>query len=308
MSSSPSKVSGGNNLTQPHFTPPGGGDITLRSRDGVDFLVHSTQLQLSSSVCCPLTEDATGVSYLLRFIYPNRLPLTISPDILSICLAVVQKYDVGGALEIIDELVTLDTTPHKLLSSDPIRAHRLAAQFNLVKTKVESARLITADRVDFCDLNKVPELAQKYSSLGLVYLMNIQAMRAKVLSDVLFRFDRAPVRPSNSDPDMYWNLICVPCQNGNRGTLKKTPPSWVLAWVQFVYEILLVSCEPFAKSDYLFQASILEKFKGRGDVCQPCLSDFETHSPQRPAFDRWAGFIREVLEAQLGKLEFVYAL
>ncbi|KAG8685308.1 hypothetical protein FRC11_010798 [Ceratobasidium sp. 423] len=321
-SNSVSNVPGGNNSSQSLFTPPSGGDLNLRSSDGVDFLVHSTYLKLASSVFADmistgtredtvqLTEDTVGVSYLLRFIYPNRLPLTISPDMLSVCLAVVQKYDVGGALEIIDELIVLDTLPYKLLTSDPVRLHQLAVQFNLIKSRTAAARLITADRVDFCNLNKVSEHAQKYSSRRLIYLMNLQAMRAKLLSDVLLRFDQAPILPTEPTPNLYLDLSCGRCQSGasTKELFKKAPPTWVLAWARLVYQTLLISPGPLTDSDYLFQSTILEKFRGRVDVCQVCLSGYRVYPVQGPKFDRWAQAIKEVLEAQLAKLELVYAL
>ncbi|KAG8685307.1 hypothetical protein FRC11_010797 [Ceratobasidium sp. 423] len=117
------------------FKPPSGGDLTLRSSDGVDFLVHSTILKFASSVfsdmittgttkdTVELTENARDVSYLLRFIYPNRFPVAISLNELSNCVLVAQKYDVEGALEIIDELIAMDGSPHKPISSDPMRAY-----------------------------------------------------------------------------------------------------------------------------------------------------------------------------------------
>ncbi|KAH7344032.1 hypothetical protein B0J17DRAFT_645088 [Rhizoctonia solani] len=106
--------------TQSLFKPPGGGDLTLRSRDGVNFLVHSTILKFASSVfhdmiathttkTIELTENTSDISNLLGFIYPNRLPLTIGPEMLPGCLEAVQRYGVEGAIEIIDELASLDT-------------------------------------------------------------------------------------------------------------------------------------------------------------------------------------------------------
>ncbi|KAG8750045.1 hypothetical protein FRC11_010809 [Ceratobasidium sp. 423] len=320
--SSPSapNVPTGNNNAQPLFTPPSGGDLTLRSRDGVDFRVHSMILKFVSSVFedmittrttgtpIELTENANEVSYLLGFIYPNRLPLTIDPDMLPGCLTAVQKYDVRGATELIDELITFDTPPYKFLSSDPIRAFQLAIRFNLARTRSATVKLIMADRVDFCDLDKASELARKYSSQGLVHLMNVQAMRAKLLSDVLFVFDNGPIQPPEFDPSMYWNLSCGKCRAGNKEVIKKVPPSWMLAWARLVYETLLISPGPLTDSDHLFQSTILEKFQGRVDVCQVCLSDYKAYPGQRPKFDRWAQAIKEVLEAQLAKLELVYAL
>ncbi|KAL5637137.1 hypothetical protein ACGC1H_000951 [Rhizoctonia solani] len=311
----------GNNTPQ-YFTPPSGGDITLRSSDGVSFLVHSTILKFTSSTfngmiatctsktTIELSESASDVSNLLRFIYPNKLPLTIGPDMLPGCLKAVQKYNVEGAVEIIDELIALDTPPHKFLSSDPIRVFQLALQFNLVKTRAAATPLVisAAGQVDFCDLSQASEFAQKYSPLGLVYLMNFQAMRAKLLSDVLFQFDIAPIQPLQSDPDMFWDLCCQPCRNVNKTAYKRIPPSWALAWVRLVYKTLLISPGPLAKSDYLFQSTVLGRFQERQDVCQECLSDYRLYSNQGVRFDHWAQVIKDALEAQLAKLELLYAL
>ncbi|KDN48047.1 hypothetical protein RSAG8_03063, partial [Rhizoctonia solani AG-8 WAC10335] len=308
----------GNNNPQSLFTPPRGGDITLRSSDGVDFLVHSTILKFASSIfngmiatrtpmtTMELTESASDVSNLLGFIYPNKLPLTISPDMLPGCLQAVRKYDVEGAIEIIDQLIALDTPPHKFLSSDPVRAYQLAARFNLVKTRAAAMPLVMASPVDFCDLNKAPELVQKYSSPGLVYLMNIQAMRAKLLSDILFRYDKAPIQPLDSD--MYWELSCTRCRGSTRELFKMIPPSWALGWVRLIYEALLTSSEPLAKSNHLFRSTSLKQLEKQPSVCQSCLRDFVTIEDQRQIFDRWAQAIKDVLEAQLAKLELVYAL
>ncbi|KAF8708989.1 Broad-Complex, Tramtrack and Bric a brac, partial [Rhizoctonia solani] len=308
------------NSVEPPFVPPSGGDLILRSRDGTNFLVHSTILKFTSPVfedmivsrttmnTIELPETANEISYLLRFIYPNKLPLTIGPGMIPSCLAVVQKYSVGGAIEIIDELISLDinTPAHKLLSSDPARAYQLALRFNLSKTKAAATPLIMAEGVDFCDLEKMEVLTQKYSSLGLACLMNIRAMRAKLLSDVLFKFDHAPVKPTNSSP-IYYRLSCELCRNDSE-LFELVPPSWVLAWVRLVYETLLVSSEPIEKSSYLFQSAILKKFRSRKDVCQRCLNDFEGVEYQGPEFGEWAQGIRRVLDEQLVRLESVYAL
>ncbi|QRW15814.1 The BTB (BR-C, ttk and bab)/POZ (Pox virus and Zinc finger) domain [Rhizoctonia solani] len=168
--------SGGKNGTQSLFTPPRGGDLTLRSSDGVEFLVHSTILKFSSSVfdgmiatgttkdTVELTENANDVSYLLRFVYPNKFPVSISLDELPSCLLVVQKYDIEGALEIIEEIILLDGSPHRLLSSEPIRTYQLAVQFNLAKTKAAVAPLVAIDQTNFCDLSKLSELSNLSSN------------------------------------------------------------------------------------------------------------------------------------------------
>ncbi|CCO31662.1 hypothetical protein RSOLAG1IB_03253 [Rhizoctonia solani AG-1 IB] len=254
------------------FVPPSGGDLILRSRDDTDFLVHSTTLEFTSPVfgdmiaswdtetTIALPETASEVSCLLRFIYPNRLPLTTGSDAIPGCLEIVQKYKVGGAIEIIDELISINAPAHDILSSDPARAYRLSMEFGLVKTKAAAIPLVMAEGDDFCDLDQVEELTQKYSSLGLTCSMNIQAMRTKLLSDVLFRFDRAPIQPTEASSDVFYPLSCGSCQIGNRKVFRSIPPSWALAWLRLVYEALLVSSEPLEESGSLFQSTVLRKF------------------------------------------------
>ncbi|KAJ1308409.1 hypothetical protein OPQ81_004114 [Rhizoctonia solani] len=322
MTPSTLNASKGRNNTQPIFKPPSGGDLTLRSSDGVDFLVHSTYLKLGSSVFAnmiatgttkdtiELTESAVDVSYLLRFIYPNRLPVTISLDELPSCLLVAQKYDVEGALDIIDELIAMDGSPHKPISSDPVRAYQLAVRFGLSKTKLATAPLVTTDRVNFCDLTKLPELSRAYPSLKLIRMMNLQSMRSKVLYDVLFDFKSQPMLPTQNN--FFYDLCCGNCWSGaryNQSTTtegqKKSPTTWSLAWARLAYETLLVS--QIDRSQFLFQATVLQKFIKDDYVCQECLSCIKER-PLESRFESWVGGVKNHLEIQLERLELLYAI
>ncbi|KAF8603552.1 hypothetical protein BDV93DRAFT_523316 [Ceratobasidium sp. AG-I] len=77
--------------------PPLGGDLTLRSNDGVEFLVHSVILGVASSAFAGLlavgtnkdvvnlSENAETLSHILKFIYPNKkMPIMTSFDMLSV--------------------------------------------------------------------------------------------------------------------------------------------------------------------------------------------------------------------------------
>ncbi|CAE6404549.1 unnamed protein product [Rhizoctonia solani] len=318
-----SSISPEKSAMSPFFKPPSGGDLTLRSSDGVEFVVHSTILKLTSSVfndmiatstvkdTIQLTENASDVSYLLRFIYPNRLPVSISLDELSSCLLVAQKYDVGGALEIIDELIAMDGSPHKPLSSDPIRAYQFAVQFNLPKTKVAVAPLVAAasSQTNFCDLTRLPEFARTYPSLKLIRMMNLQAMRSKTLFDLLFDFNNEPMSPT--DVDFFYSLRCSHCWPHSRhGDVtdrhRKSPITWSLAWARLAYETLLVSS--INESHFLFQAAVLQKFTKDDRVCQSCLSRIAESEPYRTRFEAWADTVKQSLKTQLERLELLYTI
>ncbi|KAF8708992.1 Broad-Complex, Tramtrack and Bric a brac, partial [Rhizoctonia solani] len=308
---------------QPLFKPPSGGDLTLRSNDGIEFVVHSTILKIASSVfsdmftastvkdTVQLTENASDVSYLLRFIYPNRLPVTISLDELPICLLITQKYDVGGALEVIDELVAMDGSPHKPLSSDPIRTYQLAVQFNLTKTKSAVAPLVTAaiGKTNFCDLSKLQEYVHTYPSLKLIRMMNLQAMRSKALFDILFHFKSRPMLPE--DVDFFYDLSCGKCWPQSRhddvtkGHLR-CPTTWALSWARLVYDTLLVSSIDTSQS--LFESTILQKLTNDDSVCRQCLSRLENSESYRLRFEAWARGVKRSLETQLERLELLYTI
>jgi hypothetical protein len=254
-----------------------------------------------------LTENANGVSYLLRFVYPNKFPVSISLDELPNCLLVVQKYDIEGALEIIEEIILLDGSPHKPLSSDPIRIYQLAVQFNLTKTKAAVAPLVATNETNFCDLSKLSELSRTYPSLKLIRIMNLQAMRSRVLSDVLFNFRSEPMLPKGED--FFFDLSCSICWHYARyrdATIgcRQLPTTWSLAWARLAYDTLLAST--IDSADFLFQVTVLQKFADDREVCKSCLSGIM--SSYRSRFESWVGGVKESLKLQLDKLEPLYSI
>ncbi|CAE6404521.1 unnamed protein product [Rhizoctonia solani] len=316
-----SSPAGGKSSTQPLFVPPRGGDLTLRSSDGVEFLVHSTILKFASSVfddmiatgttkdTVELTENANDVSYLLRFIYPNKFPVSISLDQLPNCLMVVQKYDIEGALEIIEEIISLDAPPHKPLSSDPIRIYQLAVQFNLTKTKAAVAPLVAVCQTNFCDLSKLSEFSQTYPPLKLVHMMNLQAMRSKVLSDVLFDFENAPMLPA--DDTFFYTLSCHKCWHTARYKdvtegCKQLPTTWSLTWARLAYKTLLTSS--IDRAQFLFQRSVISKFADDRHACIHCLIRIRESNDLLSRFESWVTGVKKSLEMQLETLEPLYSI
>ncbi|QRW15813.1 The BTB (BR-C, ttk and bab)/POZ (Pox virus and Zinc finger) domain [Rhizoctonia solani] len=189
-------------LSVPLFNPPTGGDICLRSKDGIEFQAHTVLLGLASSVfrdmflvgtrreeAIDLTEDATTISIMLEFIYPNRqAPLVTSFETLDNCLRISQKYDLQSMIQTLDTQLSINTTPQSLVHSDPLRAYQLALTFDLPKTKVMAAPLITTAKADLCEPSRLSRVVQSHPSASLIRLIGIQGTRAKILADVLLGF------------------------------------------------------------------------------------------------------------------------
>ncbi|KAF8603538.1 hypothetical protein BDV93DRAFT_523308 [Ceratobasidium sp. AG-I] len=310
------------------FRPPPGGDVTLRSSDGVDFLVHSVVLALASSVfegltvvgtnkdAVDLSETADTVSLMLRFIYPNsKPPMMTGFEMLLRCLQVAQKYDLESTLETLDEQLATNTTPQSLLAISPSQVHQLALQYNLPKAKVAAASLVFTGEMDACNPDILGDLVKYYPSASLVRIAAIQGTRAKILADVLFHFYERPILPDPERPQIFYELSCESCQkwlrkcqrtDAREGLYELNPPSWLLAWSTLVYDTLLAA--PLEKSNHLFDAFILDRFKGSSNVCQECLEDFWKWSYQRDDFNRWAGEVKYELRLRLDSVRHLYAL
>ncbi|KAH7344033.1 hypothetical protein B0J17DRAFT_645093, partial [Rhizoctonia solani] len=307
--------------------PAHGGDICLRAKDGIEFQAHTVLLGLASSVfrdmflvgtrredTIDLTEDAAIISMMLEFIYPNKqTPLVTSFDTLDSCLRIAQKYDIQSMTQTLDTQLSINNTPHSLVHSDPLRAYQLAITFELTKTKMMAAPLVTTSKADLCDPFRLSRVVQSHPSASIIRLIGIQGTRAKILADVLFSFYKRPMLPT--EEHFFYDLSCEPCRGwldmcegseGRAGLYTHHPPSWLLSWANLVYQALLAT--PIEQCDNLFHVTVLERLEGAPTTCQDCLTDFWKFRDQRPKFDKWANNVKTTLKERLACLESLYAL
>ncbi|KAG8683663.1 hypothetical protein FRC08_014152, partial [Ceratobasidium sp. 394] len=158
-----------------------GGDLILRSLDGLEFSVHTMVLSLASPVlahmfCSSAREDVVNVaetsdmlSLMLRSIYPRTPPPIPSFEVLEQGLHLADKYQLDGMrLRLLKEL-SVKGSPISVFSH-PIRAlafattHRLAEQAQL-------AASIASESHDFQNPNDLVELADMMPSIAPVVKM-----------------------------------------------------------------------------------------------------------------------------------------
>ncbi|KAG9110204.1 hypothetical protein FRC07_008221, partial [Ceratobasidium sp. 392] len=188
------------------FDPPSGGDISLRSKDGSVFCVHSVILGLVSSVfsdmfsigkssgeVIELDDDSESISLMLAFIYPSGIWPTIkSIDILEKCLEIARKYNIEKIPQALDRDLALSEANTGLIRyyEDPLRVFRLAVTFGLRKCQTLAAKAITPNHIDLRKPAEIVKVAQEHSNMAhVIGLVSVQTMRTKILTDVLFNFE-----------------------------------------------------------------------------------------------------------------------
>ncbi|KAG8746122.1 hypothetical protein FRC10_005988 [Ceratobasidium sp. 414] len=305
------------------YQPPSGGDISLKSSDGVIFLAHSLLLRLASSVFADmfstathndlveLADDAESVSLMLRFIYPpsfmDDLPITLLEK--SLCIA--QKYDITGITTSVDRiLVSYSSNKDEPIRSDPIHAFCLAAKYGLPKTHKAAREAMKPGGFEFRDSKQIKALVEAFpSASNVIEILGTHCVRTQSLLDLLVGTSAATLLPCTEDNTREWQvMMCEDCfdESGySFGVGGKYEPLWFSRWsVEALYNI---ATRPFKECDYLFQVTILDTIAPGPNVCQACISATRD-ADDGSGFKLWARGVRRKVEEILNEAEHLYNL
>ncbi|CAE6465974.1 unnamed protein product [Rhizoctonia solani] len=186
----------------------GGGDLTIRSTDGVDFSVHSLFLSEASPVFSELLRDENRTKLIqfsdkvdvlaltLKFIYPKPTPIITSTNLLSDAVRVANTYQLENMKSRLREQLLLVDSPVSI-HVNPFGALCVASTHGFVP-EAELAAKVASER---CTLEKEEDLkGLVYATRGrataaLVKLTGIPLVKTRILVDVLFHFERSPMKP-----------------------------------------------------------------------------------------------------------------
>ncbi|KAJ1309961.1 hypothetical protein OPQ81_006720 [Rhizoctonia solani] len=299
------------------FQPPSGGDLTLRSSDGVEFKAHSLLLHIASSVfsdmfqvgtnnhrVVDLAEDSQTISLMLEHIYPVKTPAIDSFGKLEKCLTVAQKYDIKGMMGNLDAELRCGAKS-ELVSGDPLRACVLADSFGL-----SEAGKVLAQLVDWKTQLLTPEALTRLRTLSprselSVRLIGTQAARAAILSEILFAFTQYPMNPSTNPARAI--PICQNCDK-IRSSNVVFIPSWMVHWSHSVYKILVTHDYKDLPSNCnfldpeLLPRLVQQPKVNASMVCSKCVSIVK----QSEEYVAWASRVRDVVDGRLRSLDHLY--
>ncbi|KAG8690060.1 hypothetical protein FRC11_014082 [Ceratobasidium sp. 423] len=222
-----------------------GGDLTLRSTDSVDFSVHSVLLSLASPVFSELlgaenreevirfSENAEILALMLKFIYPRPTPVVSSMGLLNDALRVANKYQLDSMKGRLREQLTLAASPVSVYAN-PIGALYVSLTYGFT-TELKLATSLSSKQYDLGrgeDLKKFLDVAPSPTAAVLVGLAGVPLVKTRVLTEVLFRFDRSPMR---INLDNEW-LICSQCRAALKTFSRPGPPEWQVHWARWIFD------------------------------------------------------------------------
>ncbi|KAF8687963.1 hypothetical protein RHS03_09843, partial [Rhizoctonia solani] len=220
-----------------------GGDLIIRSLDGMKFSVHSVLLSLASPTLLGLieatkrdgvalfSERAEILALMLKFIYPLPSPIIALVELFEEAILVADKYCLPSMKARLREQITLVDSPVSAYTN-PLGALYIATIHGLT-AEAELAAKIASKNYDFGkaeDLKKLIEAGP--ATTTLTKLVGIPAVKTRVLTEVLFQFEHLPMDINR----ILDTLVCVACRETYQGYTLQGAPEWVLRWARWIFD------------------------------------------------------------------------
>ncbi|KAG9084466.1 hypothetical protein FRC06_004074 [Ceratobasidium sp. 370] len=287
-----------------------GGDITLRSLDGVDFRVHSVVLSLASPVIADMFhlgaqqavvnigETSEMLSFLLNFIYPRLPPPVPSFEVLEKGLHLADKYHLEGMKLHLRERLSLKASPVSVYS-DPLRALAFACAHGLTD-EAKLAASVAFKSYDFRKVDDLLKICKGMPSIApIVKMIGVPSARAAILNSVLFQFYQRPMALVTESK----HFLCSTCQDQYLNRSRYSAPEWQARWAHWVFKEL--ETRPIAQCDEVFTIEFLKLAMCKGavpvssNICG-CHTKIYSH---KHYFEKWTAEVRECLVNRLKSLD-----
>ncbi|KEP48236.1 BTB/POZ domain protein [Rhizoctonia solani 123E] len=246
-----------------------GGDLTLRSTDGIQFSVHSILLSLASPVLSELfqngnknqviqfSENAEVLALMLKFVYPTSTPAVSTMSLLNDGIRVANKYQIESMKTRLREQLVLVDSPVSVYSN-PLGVLYIASTHGFT-AEAGLAASLASEQCDFGkgdDLKKVLDAAPIVhlipAATALIKLTGIPLVKTRALMDVLYHFERSPMTLYN-DSTLIGALLCRHCQGIYGRAKRQILCEWQARWAHWIFE--QVRDRPFAEWKAYFSHS-----------------------------------------------------
>ncbi|KAF8605920.1 hypothetical protein BDV93DRAFT_554242 [Ceratobasidium sp. AG-I] len=258
-----------------------------------------------------LTDDSEAISLMLGFIYPSTMPPIVDTfELLDKSLQIAQKYHVETMLQMIDRVLSQETSYKEFVERDPLRLFQLCATYELRETQTVVARMVRAAPHGLIEPEDILKLAKQHpASAHFIGLLGAQLARENILRSVLLDLSNSPLFLQSSDA-CY--LCCDACQKRNIDEGERSPgefyPGWLQRWGSLVYQSL--STGAWDDNSSLFTLGVLQKLCApnvHGPTCWACI-DASRNVQSGRLFEKWAAEVKGVLKDKLDKLNVLYSL
>ncbi|CAE7229446.1 unnamed protein product [Rhizoctonia solani] len=297
-----------------------GGDLTLRSTDGIEFNVHSILLSLASPVFSELlqmggknqviqfSENAEALALMLKFVYPTSTPVVPSMDVLNVGIRVAIKYQLNSMKTRLREQLVLVDSPVSIYSN-PLGALYVASTHGFT-AEAQLAAGLASKQYDFGkgeDFGTILDAAPILSMTTLVKFAGIPLAKTRVLMDVLFHFERSPMTLYGNS-DLINALLCRHCKGIYRRAKRQSAPEWQSRWAHWIFE--QVKDRPFTEwKSYFSHSNFNRSFYQPNLPANFCSYEFCNHVPtcecanminhSAAKFQSWADGVYSCLKSQL---------